>query len=163
MEKISIIIPCYNAERCLAYMRCYVYIPHTYYFYYLNPEGTWHNKRAFLYFMDAVTVQNQATDRIIEENLQAGCEQEWEYIHFYKAFRDPMIKMISNRTFFSYEYCLILFAELQKRYPNAAENIYLDKVSTDASWLFMCEVAGKLYGKQELVTLMYGKDGGMTT
>lgn len=80
--------------------------------------------------MDALQVQNWATDRIVEEKLQVGCEQEWEYIHFYKAFRDPMINMINNRTFFSYENYVKLFGELQERYPNVAENVYIAETTT---------------------------------
>lgn len=145
----------YFTELCMAHMRRYVYIPYTYYFYYLNPKGTFHNKQ-ISYFMDALQVQNWATDRIAEEKLQAGCEQEWEYIHFYKAFRDPMIKMIRNRTFFSYENYLRLFSELHKRYPNVAENIYIAEATSDVA-VFMRETARSLYTERELKLLMYGE------
>lgn len=146
----------YFSELCMAHMRHYVYIPDAYYFYYINSEGTFHNSRAIAYYMDAVQVQNWATDRINGEKLMEDCEQEWEYIHFYKAFRDPMKKMLNDKAFFSYPNYVHMFSEMQTRYPKAAENVYIAGFST-VLMSFVREIARKMYSEQTLALLMYGE------
>ena len=147
----------YFSELCMAHMRHYVYIPDTYYFYYINSDGTFHSTKAIDYYMDEVQVQNWATDRIIKEKLMEGCEQEWEYIHFYKAFRDPMLKMLYNKAFFSYSYYARMFSDMQVRYPNAAENIYIAD-STTGLMPFVRECVRKLRSERALAMLMYGEN-----
>lgn len=146
----------YFSELCMAHMRYYVYIPKTFYYYYINSAGTFHSAQAITYYMDAVQVQNRATDRIIEKKLLEGYEQEWEYIHFYKAFRDPMKKMINNKAFFSYSNYVRLFSEIQKRYPDIAENIYIAG-DTTVLMSFVRVVAGRMCSERALAILMYGE------
>ncbi len=146
----------YFTELCMAHMHYYVYIPDTLYFYYINPDGTFHNPKASTYYMDAVQVQNWATDRIVEKNLLEDCGQEWEYIHFYKAFRDPMVRMITDKASFSYQNYVRMFFELQKRYPDVADNIYI-AASTTVLTLFMRVITRELCSEQALATLMYEK------
>lgn len=146
----------YFTELCMSHMRRYVYIPETYYFYYINAAGTYHSAQALTYYMDSMRVQNLATDRIIGEGALMDCGREWEYLHFLKAFCDPIARMLKNRDFFSYENYVWAYSELHARYPAAAENIYA-KGSAAATVAFALEVAKKMYSEQELAMLMYGE------
>lgn len=146
----------YFTELCMSYMHRYVHIPETYYFYYINTNGTYHSARALTYYMDSMRVQNLATDRIFGEGLLADCDQEWEYLHFLKAFCDPIARMLKNREFFSYENYVWAYSELHARYPAAAENIYV-KSSAAATVAFAREIAKKMYSEQGLAMLMYGE------
>lgn len=146
----------YFTELCMSYMQRYGYIDNIYYLYYTNDEGTYRNPKALTYYMDSLKVQNWATDKIIADKLHMGCEQEWEYLHFMKAFCEPMSRMLKDKEFFSYENYVWAFSELKNRFPNAAENVYIAGSST-ALIMFVREIAKKLYSEQELAMLMYGE------
>lgn len=146
----------YFTELSMLHMERYVYIPDTLYFYYVNGEGTYHSDHALAYYMDSMRVQNWATDRVMEEGLAADCPAEWEWLHFLKAFCELIKRMLKDRRFFSYENYLRLMEELQKRYPNAADNVYIR--DTEAPVMaFSREIAKKIYSEYELTLLMYGE------
>lgn len=146
----------YFTELCMSHMHRYIYIPETYYFYYINSNGTYHSAQALTYYMDSMQTQNWATDRIAEEGLLAECSLEWEYLHFLKAFCDPIARMLKSKDFFSYENYVWAHTELHARYSTAAENIYV-KDSTAVTVAFAREIAKKIYSEQELAMLMYGE------
>lgn len=146
----------YFTELCMSRMHRYVYIPETYYFYYINSNGTYHSAQALTYYMDSMQTQNWATDRIAEEGLLAECSLEWEYLHFLKAFCDPIARMLKSKEFFSYENYVWAYTELHTRFSTAAENIYV-KDSTAVTVAFSREIAKKIYSEQELAMLMYGE------
>ena len=142
------------SEMSMLYMRRYVWIPDTYYFYYINPEGTYYSSRAVNYYMDAMQVQNWTTDLARKEGLITGYEQEWEYLHFLKAFCDPISKMLRGRAFFSYKNYLDAYCELSARYECAAENSYVQASNTPLI-IFSRIVAEQLFNEKELVMMMY--------
>lgn len=146
----------YFTELCMAYAQRYGFIDSIYYFYYTNCGGTYHNPLAHTYYMDSMKVQNWATDKLIADKLQTGCEQEWEYLHFMKAFCEPMARMLKNKYIFNYENYVWAFSELKSRFPNAAENVYIAGSST-ALIIFVREIARQLYSEQEVAMLMYGE------
>lgn len=147
----------YFSELCMAHMSRYAYIPETLYFYYINPEGTYHNSQALTYYMDSMQVQNWATDRIIEDRLLVDCRQEWEYLHFLKAVCEPIVRMLKDKEFFSYKNYLWIMEELWGRYPEVAENRYVRNADSPAI-SFSREVVRKKYSEQELAMLMYGEN-----
>lgn len=146
----------YFTELCMSHMQRYGYIPGSYYFYYINDKGTYHNPQSLTYYMDSMKVQNWATDKIIADKLLAGCEQEWEYLHFMKAFCEPMTRMLRDKRFFSYENYVWAFSELKKRFPDASENVYIAGSAT-ALIMFVREIAKILYSEQDLARMMYGE------
>lgn len=149
----------YFSELCMANMKKYAWIPETLYFYYINPNGTYHNKKAIDYYMDVMIVQNAATDKIRELGLLPDCEKELEYLYFLKAFCDPIYRMINSRDFYSYENYLRLCSELLERYPKAFENPYVMQSDTELL-MFSRELCKHLLTEQELLVALYGDAAG---
>lgn len=89
----------YFSEIVMANMKKYAWIPQKLYFYYINPNGTCHSRKAIDYYMDAVVVQNAATDKIRESSFLPECDKKLEYLYFLKAFCAIMMRMIQSRVF----------------------------------------------------------------
>lgn len=145
----------YFSVLCMANMEKYVWIPQTLYFYYINPEGTYHNRKSVNYYMDVTIVQNAAIDTIRELGLLSDCDKELEYLYFFNGFCNPISRMIDHQEYFSYENYLWLYKELNKRYPKAFENPYVMQ-SQMALIMFSREVCKRLFTEQELLTALYG-------
>lgn len=124
------------SERCMQYMKNYILIPETYYFYCYNTNGTMLGDGIRHYYMDTAIVQNMATDLIIRENGMENCYEEFAYLHFAKAFEEPMRRMCENSEWFSYEKFLWLKEELLKRFPDIFQNRYLHERNDNYAVLF---------------------------
>lgn len=146
----------YFSEIVMANMKKYVWIPQKLYFYYINPNGTCHSRKAIDYYMDAVVVQNVATDKIRERDFLPGCDRELEYLYFLKGFCAIMIRMIQSRDFYSYENYLWAYSELLERYPRVFENPYVVQTDT-AHIVFSRELCKRLFTEQELLAALYGE------
>lgn len=145
------------SELAMASMKKYVWIPQTLYFYYINPNGTYYNKKATSYYMDSMIVQNAAVDKIQEKGLLPECNRELEYLYFLKAFCDPVSRMLKSKAFFCYENYCLAYRELMERFPAATENPYIRQSETELL-MFSRELCRRLFSEQELAMALYGSD-----
>lgn len=164
LEKQDIFFPegitmedAYFSELAMANMKKYVWIPQTLYFYYINPNGTYYNKKANSYYMDSMIVQNAAVDKIQERGLLPACGRELEYLYFLKAFCDPVSRMLKSKDFFCYENYCRAYRELMERFPAVAENPYVRQSETELL-MFSRELSTRLFSERELAMAMYGGD-----
>lgn len=114
----------YFSELCMSYMRSYVRVPETYYFYCENASGVMHSENIIHYYMDTASVQIDTTERLMQEGRLSGCEEEYAYLHFSKAFVEPINRMWKNEAFFSYENFMFLKESLLYLFPDIMENSY---------------------------------------
>lgn len=113
------------SERCMQHLKSYILLPETLYFYCYNENGTMLGSGIRHYYMDTARVQNMAADTILNENGMEGCLEEFEYLHFTKAFEEPVRRMWENTEFFSYEKLQWLKRELLRRFPDILQNGYV--------------------------------------
>lgn len=114
----------YFSERCMLYMERYVRIPQTCYFYCENTSGVMHSEKIIDYYMDTATVQIGTTESLIQEGRLAGCEEEYAYLHFSKAFAEPVSRMWKDERYFSFENFNFLKDSLFRLFPNITQNPY---------------------------------------
>ena len=83
-----------------------------------------HSEHIIHYYMDTATVQIDTTERLMQEGRLSGCEEEYAYLHFSKAFVEPINRMRKNEAFFSYENFVFLKDSLLHLFPDIRENSY---------------------------------------
>lgn len=74
--------------------------------------------------MDTATVQIGTTESLIQEGRLAGCEEEYAYLHFSKAFAEPVSRMWKDERYFSFENFNFLKDSLFRLFPNITQNPY---------------------------------------
>ena len=116
----------YFSELCMLYMKNYVRIPQNYYFYYENESGVMRSDKMLYYYMDTVKVQNRITQVALDRGLLEGCKEEYEYLHFSKAFVEPINRMLMDERYFSYENFLYIKESLFKLFPDFMTNSYVE-------------------------------------
>ena len=134
----------YFAEHCrmedilfsaqyMCYMKSYLLLPMNYYHYYVNSQGTMFGSTINKYFMDTPTVQNMATDFLAEHGWYNDCLEEYSYLHYTKAFEEPIWRMCIDPSLYSYDSITYLKEELLKRFPEIAYNSYLMSSNSEAA------------------------------
>lgn len=126
----------YFSELCMSYMKSYVRIPETYYFYCENTSGVMHSEDMIHYYMDTATVQIDTTERLMQEGRLSGCEEEYAYLHFSKAFVEPVNRMWKDERYFSYENFMFLKDSLFRLFPNIMENSYFCRDQSQSMGLY---------------------------
>lgn len=126
----------YFSELCMSYMKSYVRIPETYYFYCENTSGVMHSEDMIHYYMDTATVQIDTTERLMQEGRLSGCEEEYAYLHFSKAFVEPVNRMWKDKRYFSYENFMFLKDSLFRLFPNIMENSYFCRDQSQSMGLY---------------------------
>lgn len=117
---------CFSRE-CMMYMKEYIYLPQTYYFYYINLQGTMYGEKAAAYYMDSACVQDRATELLRARHWYDDCMEEYAALHFRCAFGEPIAAMFKNKQLFSYENYQTLRRNLLSYFPNIAANRYLQE------------------------------------
>lgn len=115
----------YFSELCMMHMKSCARLPRTYYFHCENAAGTMYSENIIHYYMDMATVQIAATERLMRENCLSECQDEYAYLHFSKAFAEPIGRMIQDQRFYSYENFNFLKDSLFRLFPNIIENPYI--------------------------------------
>lgn len=125
------------STQCMYYMKSYLLLPAEYYYYYVNNNGTMFGSTIRHHYMDTVKVQNIATDFLHSRNWYAKCYEEYSYLHYTKAFEEPVWRMCTQPELYSYENIMYAKNELLKRFPDIAENRYL--VSSGSEMAQICQ------------------------
>ena len=112
---------------CMSHMTSYLLIPGNYYHYYINNNGTMFSKNIRYYYMDTAIVQDMATDYLKESRWYDDCYMEYSYLHYTKAFEEPLWRMCTDTSMFSYDNIILLKNELLSRFPDICSNPYLMK------------------------------------
>lgn len=143
------------SELCMMKMRTYVRVPETYYFYYINESGVMCGDGMRNYYMDTPAVQNMTTVFVLEQGLASGCMHEYAYLHFSKAFAEPVMRMRRDRRFFSYENFLCLKRALLQFFPDILHNPYIiNDDSEEMAWYK--SLLGEDYSEEKLFELISG-------
>ncbi len=115
----------YFSEHCMLVMNTYVRIPQTYYFYCINESGVMFGGHIINNYMDTAKVQNITTKAVTEQSLIKDCRNEYAYLHFSKAFAEPVQRMYRDKRFFSHANFLKLKEDLLRFFPDILENPYI--------------------------------------
>lgn len=118
---------------CMRYMHSYILLPDKYYNYYMNENGTMLGGSISQYFMNTASVQNMATDFLADCHWYDDCIEEYSYLHYTKAFEEPVWRMCLDSSLYSYENLTYLKDELLKRFPDICSNRYLTASDSDAA------------------------------
>ena len=121
------------SSMCMRYMHSYIFLPEKYYNYYMNENGTMLSKSISEYYMDTATVQNMATDFLRDCEWYNDCYDEYAYLHYTKAFEEPIWRMCIDSSLYSYENLVTLKRELLQRFPDICTNRYLIGSDSDAA------------------------------
>lgn len=144
----------YFSERCMLYMKRYVRIPQTYYFYCENASGVMHSEKIIDYYMDTATVQIGTTEGLMQEGQLTGCEEEYAYLHFSKAFVEPVNRMWKDERYFSFENFTFLKDSLFHLFPNILKNPYFLRDQSKSMELYRA-LLEKDWTEPELRNMLY--------
>ncbi|MCM1543522.1 MAG: glycosyltransferase, partial [Blautia sp.] len=115
----------YFSELCMLNMNSYIRVPYTYYFYCINPSGVMYGEHISDYYMDTAKVQNMTTRFVLDCGLASDCMQEYAFLHFSKAFAEPVARMCRDKSFFSYDNFHYLKKALLQLFPDLLQNPYV--------------------------------------
>ena len=124
------------STQCMYYMKSYLLLPANYYFYYVNDNGAMLSDTLKNYYMNTMAVQNMSTDFLAEHHWYTDCYDEYAYMHYKKAFEEPLWRMCINPELYSYENIMLAKHELLERFPDIADNPFM--VSSDSSITKIC-------------------------
>ena len=74
-----------------------------------------------------------ATDFLADCHWYDDCIEEYSYLHYTKAFEEPVWRMCLDSSLYSYENLTYLKDELLKRFPDICSNRYLTASDSDAA------------------------------
>lgn len=115
----------YFSERCMLLMRSYSRIMQTHYFYCINESGVMFGDSILRYYMHTAQIQNATTEMVLEQSLINDCRNEYAYLHFSKAFAEPVQRMLRDERFFSYHNFRYMKETLFHFFPDILENPYV--------------------------------------
>ncbi len=115
----------YFSERCMLLMSSYSRIPQTHYFYCINESGVMFGESILRHYMHTAQIQNKTTETVMEQALINDCRSEYAYLHFSKAFAEPVQRMFLDERFFSYDNFMYLKESLLHFFPDILENPYV--------------------------------------
>ena len=118
---------------CMKNMNSYLLLPDCLYHYFNNANGTMCSDNIIDYYMDTAIVENMAADYLNQANWYDDCHTEYSYLHYTKAFEEPLWRMCIDTSMFSYDNIMLLKSELLKRFPDICNNPYLVKSSNPAA------------------------------
>ncbi len=143
----------YFSELCMLYMDSYIRIPQTYYFYCLNESGVMLSQGSAGSFMDTMEVQAETTKECLRRGLLTSLEEEFAYLHFSKAFAEPIRRMQENKKLFSYANFLFLKQSLLQFFPHFLDNKYVLN-DTSAEMELYKLLLRETFSEQELRTVI---------
>lgn len=111
------------SELCMMKMNSYVRVPDTYYC--INTSGVMCSDSILNYYMDTAKVQNMATEFILKQGLAQDCINEYAYLHFSKAFAEPVMRMCRDTKFLCYDNFKYLKRTLLQFFPDFLRNPYV--------------------------------------
>ena len=143
----------YFSELCMMKMNSYVRVPDTYYFYCINAAGVMCSDGILSYYMDTAKVQNMTTEFVLKQGLASHCMYEYAYLHFSKAFAEPVMRMCRDIKFLSYNNFQYLKKTLLQFFPDFLQNPYVKKDDSEEMEWYELLLQGD-YSEEELYKMI---------